>query len=288
MASHRKNTLVVDFSVLPKRPILEQVEEFLRDIIKLDLADVKNIQLHNIKNCVFIEMNGAGVAPRLQQQHHLRHFFEYQGVRYFIPVYVDGPTTTVRIHDLPPQMCNKAISNHLQQCGKVISIQNEVWKNYFSGIPNGVRVVRMKVEKQIPSYIVVNNHGTYVSCPNKSDQSTAIDAEKLKQKAPSNSIKQKRNCDKQRDTVDTPAQATPAETDNDDDEDDNHNESNNNNDKACENETATDYDSTKRRLSTESNGTREENIAKRSCNQETIKTDQEWKVITRSKKKTNY
>lgn len=62
MSSYRKNTLVIDFSILPKRPPLDQVEDFLKTFIKLDMADVKNVQLHNLKNCVFVEMSDAGVA----------------------------------------------------------------------------------------------------------------------------------------------------------------------------------------------------------------------------------
>ncbi|XP_062715855.1 uncharacterized protein LOC134291742 [Aedes albopictus] len=288
MSSHRKNTLVVDFGVLPKRPGLQQVEKFLKEFVKVDLADVRNIQLHNIKNCLFIEMNNAGVAPRLQKQHHLQHYFTIEGTRYYIPVYVDGPTTTVRVHDLPPQMDNDVISDHLQQYGKVISIQNEVWKNYFSGIPNGVRVVRMRLDKPIPSHIVVNSHGTYVSCANKNNQTTARGSKKQQQRTPS-SLDNAHDTDKTDNDIDEnepPAVATQIENDDDHSDDEivnnNDHEWNNQNDAAVDN---TDYDSTKRRLSTESNGTKEGNAAKRSCNPGTQKTDSEWKMITRSKKK---
>ncbi|XP_062702716.1 uncharacterized protein LOC134285615 [Aedes albopictus] len=285
MASHRRNTLVVDFVVLPKRPGLQQVETFLKEFIKVDMADVRNIQLHNIKNCLFIEMNDSGVAPRprLQKQHHLQHYFTLEGIRYYIPVYVDGPTSTVRVHDLPPQMDNDVISDHLQQYGQVISIQNEVWKNYFAGIPNGVRIVRMRMDKPIPSHIVVNNHSTYVSCANKSNQTTtARGTKKQQQRTPSSSAHER---DIQNDNEPQAAQINDDHSDveNDDDDNDDHGWTNEN-DTATEN---TDNDSAKRRLSTESNRTEEENAAKRSCNPGTQKTDLEWKMITRSKKKTD-
>ncbi|XP_062550585.1 uncharacterized protein LOC134215401 [Armigeres subalbatus] len=172
--SHRRNTLVVDFSVLPKRPPLDQVKEFLEEDIKIDMADVKTIQLHNLKNCVYIEMHDSGVAPRLQKQHHLKHSFEHLGVHYYIPVYVDGPDTTIRIHDLPPRMANKIISDHIEQYGKVISIHNEVWKNFFPGVPNGVRVVRIRLEKTIPSHIVVDNHTTLVTYRKEANAPTTV------------------------------------------------------------------------------------------------------------------
>lgn len=161
---------MVDFSVLPKRPDVDQVEEFLRDFVKLDMADVRNVQLHNLQNRVYIEMNDAGVAPRLFKQHHLQHCIVYKGVTYHIPIYVDGPLTTLRIHDLPPQMANTAINDHMEQYGKVISIENEVWKNYFKGLPNGVRIVRMRLDKAVPSHIVVNGQHTFVSCQKTNEQ----------------------------------------------------------------------------------------------------------------------
>ncbi|XP_062704778.1 uncharacterized protein LOC134287093 [Aedes albopictus] len=276
MAQFRKNTLVVDFGVLPNRPALEKVEEFLKHYIKLDMADVRSIQIHNIKNCLFIEMNDPGVAPRLQKLHHLRHCFVLEGVKYYIPVYVDGPTTTVRIHDLPPQMCNDTIADHLQQYGRVISIYNELWKNFFSGVPNGVRVVRMRLDKPIPSHIVVNNHSTYVSYPNNSDKSASQRTKQQQQKPSSSSAKVQKQCD----SIE-PAAVRP---DGGDDDDDENNDSNN----ECENgkDDTPETDSAKRRLSTEStNGTEDENIAKRSCNESAPNSDSTWKVITRSKKK---
>ncbi|XP_062716160.1 protein PFC0760c-like [Aedes albopictus] len=282
MSQYRKNTLVVDFGVLPRRPALEEAEKFLKCFVKLDMADVRSIQIHNIKNCLFIEMNDPGVAPRLQKLHHLQHCFVLEGVKYYIPVYVDGPTTTVRIHDLPPQMCNNSIADHLQQYGRVISIHNEVWKNFFSGIPNGVRVVRMRLDKPIPSHIVVNSHGTYVSYPNNSDQQAIRSTKQKQQKTPSSSVKGQKNDDNQCDTIEPEA----ARSDRDGGDDDDNDNDDGNTDVENENDVNLETDSAKRRLSTEStNGTRDENLAKRSCNENVQNSGSTWKVITRSKKK---
>lgn len=110
----------MDFSVLPKRPSLNQVEEFLKKFIKLDMADVKSIRLHNLNKIVYMIMIDASAAPRLHKQHHLQYYFVHEGVTYNIPVYAEGPTRTVRILDLPPHMSDDVITKHLQQYGKVI------------------------------------------------------------------------------------------------------------------------------------------------------------------------
>nr|XP_029725814.1 uncharacterized protein LOC115265338 [Aedes albopictus] len=167
MSSHRKNTLVVDFSVLPKRLEPAKLMQFLEKAIKLKKADVKNIQLHNLKKCAFIEMNDYSTAAKLYQQHNCQHSLECDGIQYKIPVFVESNAINVRIHDLPPQMSNTVIFEHMQQYGKVITVYNEVWKHFFSGVPNGVRVVRMKMTKPVPSCIVINNESTTVSYPNQ-------------------------------------------------------------------------------------------------------------------------
>lgn len=281
MSSYRKNTLVVDFSGLPKRPSLEKVEEFLKEFIELDMADVRNIQVHNLKNCVFIEMNDAGVAARLHKQHHLRHSFTHQGAIYNIPIYVDGPTTTVRILDLPPQLSNSVISNHLQQYGKVISVQNEVWKNFFPGVPNGVRVVQMRLEKPIPSCIVVENYSTLIRFP--SDRSARGDKQQ-KLQTPSTSTNEQTKTDDilhtQHVAAKSPANQSSGSNASESDADNEHTDNG-------DDHPASTIEPGKRRLSSEADG-KIENDSKRACNEGGPISDSEWKVHnTRSKRKSN-
>ncbi|XP_062551007.1 uncharacterized protein LOC134215968 [Armigeres subalbatus] len=295
MSSNRRNTLVVDFGVLPNRPTLEQVKEVIEVDLKLKMVDVRNIQLHNLRNCVLIELNDAGLALRLQKEHHLRHTFRCQGVKYSIPVYVDGPTTTVRLHDLPPCMSNTTITQHMEQYGKVISIQNEVWKNFFPGIPNGVRVIRMRMEVQIPSRIVIENESTLVTFRGQNKQVTpsgGSETQQEKRTVSNTAERQRKDVDKNcNDTAEaTPHAADPNSSDNDSNDDDD----------------VAHIDphpgtTTKRRLSTgtnesNSNEARCEQDRKRSCGDDCCLDDLQytkenlsdpgWKVYnTRSKKK---
>lgn len=235
-------------------------------------------------------MNNASVAPRLHKQHHLRHSFIYEGVDYFVPVYVDGPTTTVKIHDLPPQMPNSLITKNLQQYGKVLSIQNDVWKNYFSGVPNGVRVVRMRMEKPLPVYITVDSHRSYVSYPKEPLRTSSNVTEK--QALPGPSSEQKRN-ENQR----APQSVHSDSSDDDTGDDDNDDDGGDNDDDGSSNEhdnreETTVESSGKRRLSTETShsGTTVENEPKRSCSRnrqiDEQRTNAEWKVYqTRSRRK---
>lgn len=167
MSELRKNTLIVDFSVLPKRPDASQVEKFLDKKVQLQLSDTTNIQLHNIRNCVFIEMIDGETALRYQNAHNNRHVIYCGDKGFKIPVYVEKETVTVRVHDLPPQMSHITVLNFIQQYGTAISITRERWKRYFPGVYNGVRVLQMKLDRPIPSFVTINGESTLVTYRNQ-------------------------------------------------------------------------------------------------------------------------
>ena len=154
MSSVRKNILVIDFSVLPDRPNLEVVQRFVEKGLGITSSDLKSIQLHNIRHCVLIEMADPGAATKIATETHCKYAFKtHPGIK--IPVYVDDNTVDVRIHDLPLDMPNTKIAEAMREYGEVLTIRDEVWRNFFTGVPNGVRVLKMKLSKPVPSYITV-------------------------------------------------------------------------------------------------------------------------------------
>lgn len=154
----RPNSVVVDFNVLPVGPDAGKVHNFLENDLKLKLSDVKQIQFHNIRKCVFIEMISFDVACRYETEHNLKHHFLCGDNKFAIHVYLDSELTAVRVHDLPPTVNNVAVHTYMQQFGTVTSVTKERWKHYFPGVYNGVRVVHIRLRKPIPSYITVSNH----------------------------------------------------------------------------------------------------------------------------------
>lgn len=168
MAAARKNILVVDFSVLPVRPEIAKVEKFLCEDMKLQLKDVTTIQLQHIRNCVLIEMASDSLARQYQNVHNCQHVIPYEGRNIKIPVYVDDAAITVRVHDLSTDIPHTAVKKHMEErYGVVLSISRERWKNYFPGIPNGVRVLRMHLTKPIPSFIEIEGQLTSITYPNQ-------------------------------------------------------------------------------------------------------------------------
>lgn len=167
MGGARKNTLVIDFSVLPVRPDVGKVKQFLESEIKLQYSDVKSIQLHNTRNCVLIEMLSADIVSRYQTEHNWKRTMHCANNDFRIPVYADCEAVTVRVHDLSPSICHSTITDFMLKFGEVISIREETWKHYFPGIANGVRILRMNLLQHIPSFITISNETTMVTYPNQ-------------------------------------------------------------------------------------------------------------------------
>lgn len=167
MSIIRKNTLVVDLSVLPARPEAGKVHQFLVNEIKLQLSDVKSIQLHNTRKCVFLEMVNNETALRYEKAHNIKRVFVWNNKEFKIHVYVDSEAVTVRVHDLPPSVPYKTVGDFMAKFGEVISIQSERWRQYFPGIPNGVRVLQMRLRGSIPSHINIENEVCFVKHKNQ-------------------------------------------------------------------------------------------------------------------------
>lgn len=161
----RENTLIVDFNVLPVRPDTAKVHQFLEKEVKLQLADVKSIQLHNIRNCVYIEVNDSETAARYQELHNNKHLIYYGDIGFKIPVFVDNGAVPVRVQDLPPAMKHATGIKYLLQYGDVISVTRERWKNFFPGVYNGVRILYMKIKRPIPSFATIGGFQTSISYP---------------------------------------------------------------------------------------------------------------------------
>lgn len=89
MSTAREYVLVIDVSVLPVRPDIGTVKVFLENQINLNYGDVKSIQLHHTRNCVFIEMMNKEIALRYQHEHNCKRTIVASDTEFKIPVYVE-------------------------------------------------------------------------------------------------------------------------------------------------------------------------------------------------------
>lgn len=167
MAGYRRNSVILDFHAMPVRPKAEQVKDFLLKKMKIDMGKTKNIQFCISKSQVIIEVESAALAEELIEQHNEQHSVEHDNKQYKIPVRSIDNAIEVKVHDLAPHMPNRLIAKQLSQYGEVLSVKDDTWKEFFPGMPNGVRSVRIVLKKPIPSYVIVENDTAYVKYQNQ-------------------------------------------------------------------------------------------------------------------------
>ena len=156
----RDNTAVVDFASCVPRPAIRDIEKLLKSEMKLYIPDLHCIQMHHTRNCVLIMFRELSSAERFVSEHNLKHFIASGQSNYQIPVYLEDNAVDVRVHDLPLAIASKVIERKMREYGEVLSVNYDRWKNFFPGLYNGVRIVRMRIKKPIPSYLVFST-GTF-------------------------------------------------------------------------------------------------------------------------------
>ncbi|KAL1397437.1 hypothetical protein pipiens_009766 [Culex pipiens pipiens] len=168
MRGYRKNTVVIDFGPVPKKPTITQIRKFAFEQLKLDITQIRNLQLSMTKSFVYIEMSPEISAEELVAEYDMKLTMTSEdGVQTQIPLHTADGATEVKIHDLPPYMPTQIIVQHLAEFGEILSITDELWKEHFPGVPTGTRVVRMRIRKPIPSYVNIGDEVGYVRYRNQ-------------------------------------------------------------------------------------------------------------------------
>lgn len=167
MDDYRKDSLYLDFSGMPVRPKLDKVFELISKKINLDMTKVNCIQPSMSKARVIIELKSQSYVEELVADHSSKHTVEYNNKHYAIPLIPYENAIEVRVSDLPSYVSSEIIAKHLAPYGEVVSTQEEVWKNFWPGLPTGVRLVRMRIQKPIPSYIPMTTHTAFITYRNQ-------------------------------------------------------------------------------------------------------------------------
>ena len=94
--------------------------------------------------------------------HNKKWAIEIDGNKYEVPVTAPDNAIRVRVHNLPPQIPNNLIIQRFSRYGEAVSLKEETWKDFFGEFPNGVRILRMRLSKQIASYVPIDGEQAYV------------------------------------------------------------------------------------------------------------------------------
>jgi hypothetical protein len=165
MALLRPNTFVMDFGIVPGRPKKEEIHRFIYEKLELSQNDVKSLQISYYKRLVFIETTNLDKAVELVETKNLKQSIASDNIEYPIKLYMEDCAINVKIHDLPPNMNNDIIKRKISEYGEVLSVTDEVWDSsyIYKDIKSGVRIVRMRLNCHIPSFISVEGEHTYIT-----------------------------------------------------------------------------------------------------------------------------
>lgn len=155
------STFVVNFRVLPTKPKCTDISDFLTKKLGFELSQLKHLQI--IDSRVFVGTDSPQKAQDIVQEHNLKHQLQQDGKSYNIPLSMEDGAVEVRMHEIRPRINNQQVAQRMREYGEVLSIREDVWRDHFPGVPNGIRLLRMKLQKPIPSYITVENERTLVT-----------------------------------------------------------------------------------------------------------------------------
>ncbi|KAL9696560.1 hypothetical protein quinque_016139 [Culex quinquefasciatus] len=162
----RKNTFVIDFTMVPRQVKDNEVVQFMEEVLRMTYEHVVSMQPR--RNLIFVETPDLDCAQGYVDDHDGKHAMRVDDQEYAVRLYMEDGAINVKVRDLPPQWKNDLIVKTLMQYGKVVAIKDDLWEvGFVKGKKNGTRTVRMVVKKPIPSYVLVASEQAFVSYPNQ-------------------------------------------------------------------------------------------------------------------------
>lgn len=160
--SRRENTFRIDYSKVPRKPSYQELHHFVGSVLGLTREDVARIQTSRSLGCAFVKVRQLEVAQRIVAEHDNKHSTEVDGKAYPLRILLEDGAVEVKLTDLSEDVTNECIIDFLSGYGEVLSIHELMWddKYLFGGIPTGVRVVRMMVHENIPSFVTIDGETT--------------------------------------------------------------------------------------------------------------------------------
>lgn len=161
----RENTFRIEYANVPKKPSFEELHEFIGTVLGMTHEEVQRIQCSRTLGCAFVTANELSIAQKVVEQHDDKHDIECDGKLYRIRLKMEDGAVEVKLYDLPIDITDAQIVEFLRKYGEVLSIYEQVWgEGYrFGGYPTGVRIAKMVVKHNIPSYITLDGETTNVS-----------------------------------------------------------------------------------------------------------------------------
>lgn len=161
----RENTFRVDYANVPKKPSSEEVHQFVGVTLGLKREEVLRIQYSRSNGIAFVKTTCIEVAQKTVEEHDNKHEMTVDGKPYKLRLVMEDGAVEVRLFNLSEDVTNDKIVKFLSAFGELHSMREELWddSHLFSGLPTGVRIARMTVKINIPSYVTIDGERTYLA-----------------------------------------------------------------------------------------------------------------------------
>ena len=127
----RKDTDVCIFDKTSPRITAYEIHEWIYNNLHLETEDVVTIQIDGPRRQVYIKTTHATVVEQLLLRTKGESIYEYDsGERYKVIINQAGlGRRNVRVANLPPEMPEEIIRQHLRKYGQIATIKEEKWAN---------------------------------------------------------------------------------------------------------------------------------------------------------------
>jgi hypothetical protein len=162
----RKDTAVCIFDKTSPRITAYEIHEWIYNNLHLETEDVVTIQIDGPRRQVYIKTTHATVVEKLLLRTKGESIYVYDsGERYKVIINQAGlGRRNVRVANLPPEMPEEIIRQHLRKYGQIATIKEEKWANtYRYNVANGVRIVQIDLQTHIPSHIYIEGYRALIS-----------------------------------------------------------------------------------------------------------------------------
>lgn len=164
----RENTFRIDYAALPKKPDYLRVQSFVGTVLGLKPGEVLRIQCSRSLGCAFVKVVDLELAQKVCEEHDGKHEVQVEeGKKIPLRITMEDGAVEVKMFDLSEDVSDEAITKFLSAYGDVISVREQMCGNdqqfTFPSISTGVRIAKMVVKHNIPSWVFVEGESTFLS-----------------------------------------------------------------------------------------------------------------------------
>lgn len=156
--SYRRATIKVTFQADLPRPRAFEVEQFIREDLRLRPQDVIGIHFSITGSIVYIKMTTEALCTEVAQRHGTGLKFKHSDghIGAVTVEHVGFGLRTLRVFELPFEVPKETVTAAFEPYGKVVGHVAEKWQTFSTyQVLNGVRQIQIELTKHVPSYLMI-------------------------------------------------------------------------------------------------------------------------------------